>query len=41
LLNALSVTRSNGRRRELLSEEHHGYLRSLHAARRNAMNTYA
>lgn len=41
LLNALCVTRSNGRRRELLSEEHHGYLRSLHAARRNAMNTYA
>ena len=40
LLNALSVTRSNGRRRELLSEEHHGYLRSLHAARRSAMNTY-
>lgn len=40
LLNALSVTRSNGRRRELLSEEHHGYLRSLHAAKRNAMNTY-
>jgi len=40
LLNALSVTRSNGRRRELLTEEHHGYLRSLHAARRNAMNTY-
>jgi nitric oxide reductase NorD protein len=41
LLNALSVTRSNGRRREMLSEEHHGYLRSLHAGRRNAMNTYA
>jgi nitric oxide reductase NorD protein len=41
LLNALSVTRSNGRRRELLTEEHHGYLRSLHAARRNVMNTYA
>jgi nitric oxide reductase NorD protein len=41
LLNALSVTRSNGRRRELLSEEHHGYLRSLHAARRSATNTYA
>jgi Mg-chelatase subunit ChlD len=40
LLNALSATRSNGRRRELLSEEHHGYLRSLHAARRSAMNTY-
>ncbi|ORW23287.1 nitric oxide reductase activation protein NorD [Mycobacterium palustre] len=40
LVNALSVTRSNGRRRELLSEEHHGYLRSLHAAKRNAMNTY-
>jgi len=41
LVNALSVTRSNGRRRELLTEEHHGYLRSLHAGRRNAMNTYA
>ena len=41
LLNALSMTRSNGRRRELLSEEHHEYLRSLHAARRTAMNTYA
>jgi nitric oxide reductase NorD protein len=41
LLNALSATRSNGRRRELLSEEHHGYLRSLHAARRSAINTYA
>ncbi|WP_264889393.1 nitric oxide reductase activation protein NorD [Mycobacterium kiyosense] len=41
LLNALSVTRSNGRRRELLSEEHHGYLRSLHAARRNVINTYS
>jgi nitric oxide reductase activation protein len=41
LLNALSATRSNGRRRELLSEEHHGYLRSLHAGRRSAMNTYA
>lgn len=41
LLNALSVTRSNGRRRELLSEEHHGYLRSLHATRRSAMNTYS
>jgi nitric oxide reductase NorD protein len=40
LLNALSVTRSNGRRRELLSEEHHGYLRSLQAGRRSAMNTY-
>ncbi len=40
LLNALSVTRSNGRRRELLTEEHHGYLRSLHAAKRNAINTY-
>jgi nitric oxide reductase NorD protein len=41
LVNALSVTRSNGRRRELLTEEHHGYLRSLHAGRRSAMNTYA
>lgn len=41
LLNALSATRSNGRRRELLTEEHHGYLRSLHAARRSNMNTYA
>lgn len=41
LHNALAVTRSNGRRRELLTEEHHVYLRSLHAARRSAMNTYA
>jgi Mg-chelatase subunit ChlD len=39
LLNALSVTRSNGRRRELLSEEHHAHLRS-HVGRRRAMNTY-
>jgi Mg-chelatase subunit ChlD len=39
LLNALSVTRSNGRRRELLSEEHHAHLRS-HVGRRSAMNTY-
>jgi nitric oxide reductase NorD protein len=39
LLNALSATRSNGRRRELLTEEHHARLRS-HAARRSAMNTY-
>ena len=41
LLNALSATRTNGRRRELLTEQHHGYLRSLHAGRRSAMNTYA
>jgi nitric oxide reductase NorD protein len=40
LVNALSATRSNGRRRELVTEEHHGYLRSLHAARRSATNTY-
>jgi nitric oxide reductase NorD protein len=39
LINALSATRSNGRRRELLTEEHHAHLRS-HAARRGAMNTY-
>jgi nitric oxide reductase NorD protein len=39
LINALSATRSNGRRRELLTEEHHAHLRS-HTARRGAMNTY-
>jgi nitric oxide reductase activation protein len=39
LINALSATRSNGRPRELLTEEHHAHLRS-HAARRGAMNTY-
>jgi nitric oxide reductase NorD protein len=39
LLNALTATRSNGRRRELLTEEHHAHLRS-HTARRSAMNTY-
>lgn len=39
LINALSTTRSNGRRREWLTEEHHAHLRS-HAARRGAMNTY-
>jgi hypothetical protein len=39
LINALSTTRSNGRRREWLNEEHHAHLRS-HVARRGAMNTY-
>jgi hypothetical protein len=39
LLNALSATRSNGRPRELLTEEHHAGLRS-HTARHSAANTY-
>jgi nitric oxide reductase NorD protein len=40
LLNALAVTRSNGRRRELVSEEHHLHLRSLHATKHSKLNTY-
>jgi nitric oxide reductase NorD protein len=40
LLNALAVTRSNGRRRELVTEEHHVHLRSLNATRRARLNTY-
>jgi nitric oxide reductase NorD protein len=40
LVNALAVTRSNGRRRELLTEEHHIHLRSLNATRRSKLNSY-
>ena len=40
LLNALSVTRSNGRRRDLITEEHHRHLRSLNATRRDKLNSY-
>jgi hypothetical protein len=40
LLSSLSGLRSNGRRRELLTEQHHMHLRSLHATRRRAMNSY-
>jgi len=40
LLNALSVTRGNGRRRDLITEEHHRHLRSLNATRRNQLNSY-
>jgi nitric oxide reductase NorD protein len=40
LLNALSVTRSNGRRRDLITEEHQRHLRSLNAATRNKLNSY-
>ena len=40
LLGALSGVRSNGRRRELMSEQHQIHLRSLTATRRKAMNTY-
>jgi hypothetical protein len=36
---ALSMTRSNGRRRDLLTEQHHAQLRS-HTARHSATNTY-
>jgi nitric oxide reductase activation protein len=40
LLTALSVTRSNGRRRDLVTEEHHRHLRSLNATTRNKLNSY-
>jgi nitric oxide reductase NorD protein len=40
LLNALTMTRSNGRRRELSTEEHHMHLRSLNAAGRSKLNSY-
>jgi nitric oxide reductase NorD protein len=40
LLNALSVTRSNGRRRDFITEEHHRHLRSLNATRGTKLNSY-
>lgn len=40
VLNALTMTRSNGRRRELSTEEHHMHLRSLNGLRRSKLNSY-
>jgi uncharacterized protein with von Willebrand factor type A (vWA) domain len=40
LLNALSVTRSNGRRRNVVTEEHDRQLRSLSATRGTKLNSY-
>jgi nitric oxide reductase NorD protein len=40
LLNALALTRSNGRRRDLVTEEHHMHLRSLHATKHGKLNSY-
>jgi nitric oxide reductase NorD protein len=40
LLNALSATRSNGRRRDFITEEHHRHLRSLNATRATKLNSY-
>lgn len=40
LLGALCRVRSNGRRRELLTEQHQMHLRSLNATRRRTINTY-
>jgi nitric oxide reductase NorD protein len=41
LLNALAITRGNGRRRELLTDEQHRQLRSMYASRCGKLNTYA
>ncbi len=40
VLNALSSTRSNGRRRDVVTEEHHRHLRSLNATRGTKLNSY-
>lgn len=40
LLNALGSTRTNGRRRELLSNEHHAQMRALQSAKRSRINSY-
>jgi Mg-chelatase subunit ChlD len=40
LLNALAITRANGRRRESLTEEQHRQLRSMYASRCGKLNTY-
>ncbi|WP_067671479.1 nitric oxide reductase activation protein NorD [Nocardia miyunensis] len=40
LLDALAMTRSNGRQREVSSTEQRTHLRALHAARRKNSNTY-
>jgi nitric oxide reductase NorD protein len=41
VVNALSVTRSNGRRRDVVTEEHHRHLRSVNATRGTKLNSYA
>lgn len=40
LLNALSATRSNGRRREVRTAEHYNRLRSVNATSRSRLNSY-
>jgi hypothetical protein len=40
LLNALSATRGNGRRRDVVTEEHHRHLRSLNATKGTKLNSY-
>jgi nitric oxide reductase NorD protein len=39
-LNALAITRSNGRRRESLTEEQHRHVRSMYASRCGKLNSY-
>jgi nitric oxide reductase NorD protein len=41
LLNALAITRGNGRRRELLTDQQHSQLRSMYASRCGKLNSYA
>jgi Mg-chelatase subunit ChlD len=41
MLNALAITRGNGRRREVLTEEQHRHMRSMYASRCGKLNTYA
>jgi nitric oxide reductase NorD protein len=41
LLSALAITRGNGRRRELLTEEQHRQVRSMYASRCGKLNSYA
>jgi nitric oxide reductase NorD protein len=40
LLNALAITRGNGRRREVLTEELHQHMRSVYAIRCGKLNSY-
>ena len=40
LLNALAITRGNGRRRELLTDEQHRQVRSMYASRCGKLNSY-
>ena len=39
-LNALAITRGNGRRRELLTEEQRVHVRSMYASRCGKLNSY-